>query len=120
MLIGVLLFSESGTLLTVSLSGGQLRIAHKGNEMVYDWSSENPQSITWAAFFSDCEHEVLEVTSGHRVTLTYNLFMSSFPSSVIGGVLGKSLGTNNDPTMYPLHARVKSLLDEPSFFTNGM
>lgn len=32
--------------------------------------------INWAAFYSDCVHEVKEVTSGHRVTLTYNLYVS--------------------------------------------
>ncbi|KXZ43881.1 hypothetical protein GPECTOR_78g69 [Gonium pectorale] len=29
--------------------------------------------VHFVAFFSDCAHEVLPVTSGHRVTLTYNL-----------------------------------------------
>ena len=27
--------------------------------------------IKWAAFYSDVEHEILPVTEGHRVTLTY-------------------------------------------------
>jgi hypothetical protein len=35
--------------------------------------SNGPLSI---ATYSDCEHEVLEVTRGHRVTLTYNLYFA--------------------------------------------
>ena len=57
-------------------SGGQLAVRHAGREISFDWGSENPTGIQWAAFYSDCEHEVLEVTSGHRITLAYNLFWS--------------------------------------------
>ncbi len=32
--------------------------------------------LHFAAFFSDCIHEVLPVRSGHRVTLTFNLLMA--------------------------------------------
>ncbi|KAL6049189.1 Fe2OG dioxygenase domain-containing protein [Balamuthia mandrillaris] len=31
-------------------------------------------SVKWAAFYADCEHEILPVTAGHRITLTYNLY----------------------------------------------
>ncbi|KAL2359768.1 hypothetical protein RJZ56_007376 [Blastomyces dermatitidis] len=54
--------------------GGQLAVRHQGREVIYDWGPECDSQVQWAAFFSDCEHEVLEVTEGHRVTLTYNLF----------------------------------------------
>jgi hypothetical protein len=30
-------------------------------------------SLQWAAFYSDSEHEVLPVTDGYHITLTYNL-----------------------------------------------
>lgn len=42
--------------------------------MIFDWSTAKDE-ISWAAFFSSCEHEVMEVTEGHRLTLTYNLFI---------------------------------------------
>ncbi|KAM5536282.1 hypothetical protein V8D89_010059 [Ganoderma adspersum] len=35
---------------------------------------EDRPSIAYVAFFSDVEHEVMPVTSGHRVTITYNLY----------------------------------------------
>ncbi|KID95153.1 oxidoreductase, partial [Metarhizium majus ARSEF 297] len=64
--------------LPVEHTGGQLRVCHKKEEMTFDWSTrrddQHGANIQWAAFYSDCQHEVLEVTSGHRLTLTYNLY----------------------------------------------
>lgn len=59
--------------------GGQLRVAHQGRETICDWSAQKGEAIKWAAFYSDCEHEVLEVISGHRITLTYNLYGMCLP-----------------------------------------
>ena len=62
----------------VSHEGGALVLRHKRKEWTWD-SSEilaqrtNPLSVAYIAFYSDVEHEVMEVTSGNRVTLTYNL-----------------------------------------------
>lgn len=42
----------------------------------FDWSlTELPSEpvLQWGAFYSDCMHEVHKVTSGARITLTYNL-----------------------------------------------
>jgi 2OG-Fe(II) oxygenase superfamily len=54
-------------------AGGELAVRHDHREVKFDWSQDS-KSIQWAAFYSDCEHEVLPVTSGYRVTLTYNLY----------------------------------------------
>ncbi|KAI9774057.1 MAG: hypothetical protein M1840_005150 [Geoglossum simile] len=51
--------------------GGQLVIRHQRHETIHDWSNTEASEISWAAFYSDCEHEVLEVKTGHRITLTY-------------------------------------------------
>ena len=51
-------------------------VRHNGREVKFDWSGDSDE-IQWAAFYSDCEHEVLPVTSGHRVTLTYNLYFGT-------------------------------------------
>lgn len=54
-----------------------------GREILFDWASDKPYEIQWAAFFSDCEHEVFEVIEGHRVTLTYNLHWTAYgPASM--------------------------------------
>lgn len=54
--------------------GGELLVRHEGKEQCFDWSSDAHAAVQWAAFYSDCEHEILPVESGHRVTLTYNLY----------------------------------------------
>ena len=58
--------------------GGALHFRHRGQEWIFDsgqeLAAEDKPSIGYAAFFSDVEHEVAPVTSGHRVTLTYNLY----------------------------------------------
>ncbi|KAK3353720.1 hypothetical protein B0T25DRAFT_608162 [Lasiosphaeria hispida] len=43
--------------------------------VLYDWSTSaaGTDAVHWAAFYSDCEHEVGELSQGHRATLTYNL-----------------------------------------------
>lgn len=61
-------------LLLVEHEGGQLILRHVGNEVLFDWSASSGKAkpvpcVEWAAFYSDCEHEVLEVTGSHRVTL---------------------------------------------------
>ncbi|GKU05049.1 hypothetical protein FLAG1_07809 [Fusarium langsethiae] len=69
--------------LPVAHKGGQLAVRHGGRQVEFDWSSLHPNTVQWAAFFSDCEHEVLQVTEGHRVTLTYNLFWTNYgPASM--------------------------------------
>ncbi|EFJ22281.1 hypothetical protein SELMODRAFT_416753 [Selaginella moellendorffii] len=59
-------------------SGGDLVVRHGKKSHSFSFGGENGNGrIGWAAFFSDCEHEVMEVTSGHRLTLTYNLFVEN-------------------------------------------
>ena len=48
-------------------SGGALVTRHQGKEVRFDWSSsaqEPMQKVSWAAFSSDVELEVLPVTDG--------------------------------------------------------
>ncbi|KAH8088919.1 hypothetical protein BXZ70DRAFT_1011431 [Cristinia sonorae] len=54
-------------------------------------SSDSIPGIAYIAFYSDIEHEVTKVESGHRVTVTYNLYqVPCDPSSVSSGVTEKS------------------------------
>ena len=57
--------------------GGELLIHHRSGQKVYDWgqAAQDTRQIQWAAFYSDCTHEILPVTDGVRVTVTYNLFV---------------------------------------------
>ena len=59
--------------------GGELVLRHKGREWKFDanalTSLQSSPSLAYVAFYSDIEHEVLKVTDGSRVTLTYNLYL---------------------------------------------
>ncbi|KAG8980187.1 hypothetical protein FRB90_007770 [Tulasnella sp. 427] len=69
--IGTLLFG-----LPAPFSGGQLTLQHEGETTTVDWSgaSSNPSKLPWVFFYSDVEHEILPVTSGHRFTIAYDVF----------------------------------------------
>lgn len=92
--------------------GGQLIVRQQGHSTVFDWS-KNDKDIQWAAFYSDCEHEVLEVTSGHRITLTYNLFVRRG--------LGEMAGHCDtlDARQLPLFKHVKEVLFDSNFMPKG-
>ena len=54
--------------------GGKLHIRHDGREITVDFSMEaHRNDLQYAAFFADCEHEVVPVVSGYRCCLVYNL-----------------------------------------------
>ncbi|MBF6161548.1 2OG-Fe(II) oxygenase [Nocardia cyriacigeorgica] len=51
-------------------TGGELVIEQHGTKVTDQGS---PHELSFVAFYSDCEHEVLPVIDGFRITLTYNL-----------------------------------------------
>ena len=57
--------------------GGSLVIRHAGEEVTIRFDSpENRFNLQYAAFYSDCEHEVKPVESGYRLCLVYNLVLT--------------------------------------------
>ncbi|KAI6123202.1 hypothetical protein EDD16DRAFT_1894176 [Pisolithus croceorrhizus] len=48
--------------------------SHEGGEFVLRENEHEWPCVSYVSFFSDVEHEVRMMTSGHRVTLTYNLY----------------------------------------------
>ncbi|ATY59385.1 2OG-Fe(II) oxygenase family [Cordyceps militaris] len=103
--------------LPVEHQGGQLKVRHKGEEMTFDWGipadERQTPHIEWAAFYSDCEHEVMEVSSGTRLTLTYNLY------AVQGA--GRLTGTHLtlDPTRLPLYRAIEKVISNDPFYGKG-
>lgn len=97
--------------------GGQLKVRHEGREITYDWgtSSTKPDfaTIRWAAFYSDCEHEILEVTSGHRLTLTYNLYAMRGTGRLTG------VSQTLDIAHLPLYQAVSNTLSKDPFDGKG-
>ncbi|KAL1691174.1 hypothetical protein GGG16DRAFT_54049 [Schizophyllum commune] len=61
--------------------GGALILREKDKEWTFDSATEvlkdGDPKLGFVVFYSDVEHEVTKVTSGHRVTLTYNLYFNA-------------------------------------------
>ncbi|KAH9842211.1 P4Hc domain containing protein [Teratosphaeria destructans] len=126
--------------LPVAHQGGELVVRNGSTDVVFDWAAPDANhsgpklghatdqagqgaaalappssSIHWAAFYSDCEHEVLEVTSGHRITLTYNLYVRCGAGNLAGNIRDGLL----NPTQLPLYETLKQALDTPGFMPRG-
>ncbi|KAM7197776.1 putative 2og-fe oxygenase family protein [Naviculisporaceae sp. PSN 640] len=110
--------SQFGSLvvcLPAAHSGGELVVRHNGKTMVFDWgSSGDAQQVQWAAFYSDCEHEVLQVQSGQRVTLTYNLYAGTSPSDPLTQAPPIDKGLQ-----LPLAQYLKNILSNKDFMPEG-
>ncbi|KAL9968068.1 hypothetical protein ACROYT_G026395 [Oculina patagonica] len=61
--------------LPVKHKGGTLFVRHMGQERSYNLGPGRVTSkCQWAAFYTDVEHEIKEITSGNRITLIYHLY----------------------------------------------
>ena len=71
------MFGSLVVVLPTAYGGGQFVLRHGEKEWTIDFAkfaAAKEPSVCFLAFYSDVEHEVLPVTSGHRVSLTYNLY----------------------------------------------
>jgi hypothetical protein len=91
--------------------GGALSLRHRGQEWIFDSSkvlaAEGEPSIGYATFFSDIEHEIAPVISGHRVTLTYNLYLDD------DGPVSESANEG------AFREAFEALLENPEFLADG-
>lgn len=98
--------------------GGELVLRHKDREWKFDantlTTSQSSPSLAYVAFYSDIEHEVLKVTSGRRVTVTYNLYL------VDPALKPKaSAVTPNAQSVSNLQTTLQRLLKGPEFLPDG-
>lgn len=94
-----------------------MAVRHRGRQVVFDWASaieKSPSTVQWAAFFSDCEHEVMEVTDGHRLTLTYNLYWTPQGPASMADNLGAF-----DPESLTFFSPLQGLVECPQFLAKG-
>ena len=75
------MFGSLVVVLPTPHKGGALILRHDQREWTFDsgmlLSEEGAAPrIAFASFFSDVEHEVTPVKTGHRLTITYNLYFS--------------------------------------------
>jgi hypothetical protein len=109
-------------------SGGVLRFTQNEKNWSLDSGSDlagKGPSIAYAVFFGDVDHEVLPVTSGCRVTVTYNLYHEPSNNN------GKKRGERRIPSVpahlsaslrddeHKLVKMLESLLDDPEFLPEG-
>jgi len=67
------MFATLVVVLSSIYSGGELVVRHQDREARFDLRCADPSEAAFAAFYADCLHEVLPVTSGCWLTLIYNL-----------------------------------------------
>ena len=114
--LGEKMFGSLVVVFPTSHEGGTLILRHNGKEWSFDsgkaLSEQSSPSIAYIAFYSDVEHEVTTVTSGCRVTLTYNLYFSE-----------ENTAMKINPAPLPNEAALKSalshLLLDPEFLPEG-
>ncbi|PYH85821.1 hypothetical protein BO82DRAFT_326637 [Aspergillus uvarum CBS 121591] len=109
--------SQIGSLvvcLPSGFSGGRLTVRHGGQQSAFDWSEASQFAIQWAAFYSDCEHEIETITEGHRLTLTYNLYITQAPTAKIDA---SSLVLQ--PQSFPLYNAMHEIFSNPRFMEQG-
>ena len=108
------MFGSLVVCLPTQFTGGELVTRHKGQEVRFDWSSspDNPmKKVSWAAFFNDVEHEVLPVTDGYRLTLTYNLYCDH--------KLSRDIAPTVSITCSSFYCELRAAVSNPHFMRDG-
>jgi len=89
---------EDGMIATLVVSlpsdreGGSLVIEHDGLRQEFDFDGEDAAfHIQYAAFYTDCRHEVRPVTQGHRIALVYNLSLRDRQSRLEAPEIGEKV-----------------------------
>ncbi len=71
------MFATLVIVLPSSYSGGELWVRHQQQEAKLDLHCTDPSEIAFAAFYADCQHEILPITEGCRLALIYNLIRTN-------------------------------------------
>jgi hypothetical protein len=106
--------------------GGALFLRHRGREWIFDHGQAlaggalDRPSIGYVAFLNDIEQEVAPVTSGHCVTLTYNLYFDDGGRRVSGkGAAPELLIPPKPPNQDGFREAFNALLENPEFMAEG-
>ena len=103
--------------------GGALLLRHHGQEWIFDSAQAlagiGQPTIGYMAFFGDVEHEVAPVTSGHRITLTYNLYFDDGGPVSENDAVSEHLTLPQTPNQEGFREAFKSLLGNPEFMADG-
>ena len=103
--------------------GGALLLRNRGHEWMFDsgreLAAEHQPSIGYVAFFSDVEHEVAPVISGHRVTLTYNLYFDNGRGPSSKDPVSEHLSLPRTANENAFREAFQGLLENPEFLPQG-
>ncbi len=104
--------------------GGALLLRHRGQEWTFDSgealaAAKDQPSIGYVGFFSDIEHEVTPVTSGHRITLTYNLYFDDGGPVSPNDAVSEHLISPILPNQDRFRDAFAALLGNPEFLADG-
>jgi hypothetical protein len=103
--------------------GGALFLRHRGHEWIFDPGhalAGGRPSVGYVAFLNDVEQDVAPVTSGHCVTLTYNLYFDDdgVPVSEKDAV-SEHLILPKPPNQDGFSKTFEALLENPEFMADG-
>jgi hypothetical protein len=118
------MFGSLVVVLPTPHEGGALSLRHHGHEWIFDsaqaLAAVNRPTIGYVAFFGDVEHEVAPVTSGHRITLTYNLYFDVDGGPVSeNDAVSEHLIPPQPPNQEGFREAFKALLGNPEFMADG-
>ena len=117
-------------------NGGELFLRHRGREWIFDPCFDPGQalafgtlgrpSVGYVAFLNDIEQDVAPVTSGHCVTLTYNLYFGDDGGSVTPvseeGVISEQIilpKGPKPPNQDGFRHAFEALFENPEFMAEG-
>jgi hypothetical protein len=103
--------------------GGSLLLMHRD----YKWNAdtddttatEGEASISYVAFLSDVKNEVAPVTSGHRITLTYDLYSDDSGPVSANDAVPEHLTPPRLANEEEFRGAFKTLLENPEFLADG-
>ncbi|PCH39654.1 hypothetical protein WOLCODRAFT_141348 [Wolfiporia cocos MD-104 SS10] len=103
--------------------------AHEGGSFILrqgteEWTVDSARMVAdrtkprvaYIAFYSDVEHEITPVKSGHRVTLTYNLYFTPDTAARRSGQIPRS---DKQDTALAFMSAFQRLLNDPTFLPEG-
>ena len=104
--------------------GGALILRHRRREYISDRALAGGRldhpSIGYVAFLNDVEQEVVPVTSGHCVTLTYNLYFDDDGGTVSKkGAVSRHRIPLKPPNQDEFREAFQALLENPEFMAEG-
>ncbi|KAI0724465.1 hypothetical protein C8T65DRAFT_798125 [Cerioporus squamosus] len=122
---GATMFGSLVLVLASPHEGGTLVLRHENHEYAFDASqhlSDIPppaMRIAYVAFLNDVEQEVKAITSGHRITITYNLHFVDERDVESRFTAGLDMIQPRGTNVSEVKAKLKSLLSDPTFLPEG-